>query len=375
MIDKPETKGGITMLKFSIDRKPSAHEETGRPWYDTKEGIIKSLVSLEALCRLINLRHTAGYELEQRLNEFYILGRYSLDTCGNCAKASGTIPKEILPNIPDVLTRDEFWAYVKEQTAKDDLMLSFSMNGGNLPLPNLKCGHCKKTWYISNCHDTVVWQKTEVFSLTEFVGKTLGEVKASYDQRNNAIYRMQPDIPIRNDKYIDLSPKYPNPESDWEKSIVKNERGWIDKDWLDVRYGVSDAYYIQTGDEGFFNIWTYYHGICNRRHLHQKEQLQFMDIFKKVGFKNITLTALPNEYCPCDHCAPWFNVKTEYGIIKIGWRKRVINIDWSQVRTRTKILSLFPKEDVTKGNTYIHAWGWDKAQDYLNRIYTHMSAN
>lgn len=365
------------MLKFSISKEPPVHDEVGRPWYDTKEGIAESLKSLEGLTRLIGERHSAGYEREERLNEFHILGRYALDARGNCSKAGETIPKELLPDIPDVLTRDEFWAYIREHTGKD-LMLSFSMNGGDLPLPGLKCAHCGTPWEIQNCHDTVAWHTTEVFPLTEFVGKTLRDVKAAYGQRDNTIYGMQSDILIRNDKHIDLSPKYPNPEHDWEKSIVKNERGWRDE-----KGGITDDYVIQVGDEGFFNVWKFFHHACNRAHLHQEEERQFKGIFEKAGFKDIRMVSLPNEYCPCDHCAPWFNVNTEFGTIKIGWRKRVINIDWSAATETLKacgqlpkksILSLFKDEDVTKGNTYIHAWGWEKAQDYLGRIYNLLSA-
>ena len=366
------------MLKLSISKKPLVHDEDGRPWYDTKKGIVESLKSLEGLTRLIGERHSAGYEREERLNEFFILGRYELDTCGNCLKAGGIIPKELLPDIPDILTGDEFWAYIREHNTDKDLMLSFSANGGDLPLPGLKCAHCDTPWEIQDCHDTVVWHTTEVFPLTEFVGKTLHDVKVSYGQRDNAVYMMQPDIIIRNDKYVDLSPKYPNPEYDWEKSIVKNERGWLgEKD------GITDDYVIQAGDEGFFNVWEFFHHACNRAYLHQEKERQFRNIFEKAGFKDILMESLPNEYCSCDHCAPWFNVNTEFGTIKIGWRKRVINIDWSAAAETLKacgqlpeknILSLFEDEGVTKGDAYIHAWGWEKAQEYLSRIYGLLAA-
>jgi len=359
------------MFEFSLNKEPLAHNEAGRSWYDTKKGIAESLKSLEGLCRLVAERHTAGYERKERLNEFYILGRYWLDTCGNCLEANGTVPKDLLPDIPDVLAHDEFWAYIREKTGKEDLMLSFSIN--NLPLPGLKCVQCGMPWEIQNCHDTVVWHETKVFPLTDFVGKTLRDVKDAYAKRNDAIFRMQSDVLIRNDKHIDLSLKYPNPEHDWQKSIVKNERGWLNE-----KDGITDDYVIQAGDEGFFNVWKFFHHTCNREHLHQEAERQFRSIFEKAGFKEIRMAALPNEYYPSDYSAPWFNVSTEFGTIKIGWRKRVINIDWSAMEEtlracgklpKQSILSLFDKENVTKGNTFIHAWGWEKAQDYLSRIH------
>ena len=97
--------------------------------------------------------------------------------------------------------------------------------------------------------------------------------------------------------------------------------------------------------------------------------------------ENISLTCpaildveeIPNEYCK-DYCCvhkPWFNVKTPQGTIKIGWRKRVINITWPEGINKNGN-ELFPNEDVTKytvGNLHtIHAWGYDKAKEYLAKI-------
>jgi len=367
------------MIKVLISGVKLAHDETNRPWYDTKKGVEESLKSLEKLNQLTAERHCAGYTQDEDLNQFIILGRYMLDSCGNCSRSTDTIPKEIWPNIPDVLTWEEFQEY-KEECSKDlvkDVSLSFSLGDNGIPLPGLKCVECGEPWEIKNCHDTVVYHDTEVVSLADFVGKTLKEVKETFAKRDSAIFRMQPDILIRNDNYIDLSPKYPNPEHDWEKSIIKNERGWMSEE-----EGIGDDYVIQSGDEGFFNIWSFFHKKCNRKHLSEGAERKFKEIFESTGFKDVRMLRIPNEYCSCNRCAPWFNVNTEFGTIKIGWRKRVINIDWgSALKTLTacgqkpkkNILSLFEKEDVTKSETNIHAWSWEKAEDYLNRIYNLLS--
>lgn len=245
-------------IKFSINKKPVKHNEKGRPWYDTIKGVKKSLKSLGTFQRLLSERRTAGYNRNERLNEFYVLGRYWLDTCGNCCKIQGYVPKVELPKIPDVLTRDKFLVYIKKNSVNgEDTMISSSYESG-LPHEGVICPVCKKEWDIGNCHDTMVLHKTEVFPLSDLVGKTLGEVKMTYAKRNDAIYRMQSDILIRNDRFIDLSPEYPKPEHDWQKGVVKNEKGWVSE-----RDGIMDDYVIQENDEGFFNIWTYYHGDCH----------------------------------------------------------------------------------------------------------------
>lgn len=353
--------------RISLSKEMTTHDEVGRPWYDTKKGVVESLKSLEGLHRLIDERRTAGYERNESLNEFYVLGRFWLDTCGNCWEAIAMgqrelVPKEILPDIPDVLTHDEFWLYVRNETGSEYTPFSFS--GAHLPLPSLKCAHCGISWEIQNCHDSTTIHETKVLPLTDFVGKTLREVKHFYGERSDAIFRMQPYILIRNDKHIDLTPdpKYP--------SLKKNERGWLgEKD------GITDDYVIQAGDEGYFNVWRFFHQTCFREHHLQETVRKFRTIFKNAGFKSTWMQRLPNEYYPDGE--PWFNVTTEFGRIKIGWRTHVINIDWSVIEKTLKasgklpkqsIISLFEKEDVTKGDNFIHAWGWEKAQDYLSRI-------
>jgi hypothetical protein len=365
------------MIQVYLDKGEGPKSKSKKPWYDTKQGILASLNSLPELHQLLAERRLAGYERNERLNIYYILGVYMLDSAGNCCKGEkGASPRDYLPNIPLVMTDLEMRDHLRRRKLTDTPM-SFAINGGNIPEAGQHCPVCSRTWTVQNCMDVVSHHRTDAFPLGDFVGKTLGEVKAAFAQKNEAIYRMQPDILIRNDRYIDLSPKYPGTQVDWQKSIVKNERGWLgEKD------GITDDYIIQLGDEGFFNVWTYYHADCNRRHLAQEEEKSFREIFIKAGFENVRLTALSNEYCDCDHCAPWFNVETEFGVIKIGWRKRVINIDWSQILTaraevglkKIDFLSLFKDEDVTKEPDYIHAWGWEKAQEYLGRLLSRLAA-
>lgn len=84
----------------------------------------------------------------------------------------------------------------------------------------------------------------------------------------------------------------------------------------------------------------------------------------------IYVEAIPNGYCS-DYCCrhlPWFVVTTVRGRIKVGWRKRVIQIDWSDSAIQTDAETLFPDEDVTKGGRTIHAWGVDKARAYVARL-------
>lgn len=59
-----------------------------------------------------------------------------------------------------------------------------------------------------------------------------------------------------------------------------------------------------------------------------EERRQLLALFHEPIF----VEELPNGYCGRYCCAhrPWFKVTTSVGRIIIGWRKRVISIDWSE---------------------------------------------
>ncbi len=109
-------------------------------------------------------------------------------------------------------------------------------------------------------------------------------------------------------------------------------------------------------------------------------------LFLLSGFEIEQSYKLANEYWPdCEDYAdirrdsPWWLVKTEYGMIKIGWRKRVIDIDWSDTEYRAGESKFWDGRDidgivknevmVTKGRMHIHAWGYAKAVEYLTILH------
>lgn len=99
---------------------------------------------------------------------------------------------------------------------------------------------------------------------------------------------------------------------------------------------------------------------------------QKAEILQLFEGKTIFVEEIPNEYGgkdPWYSLFPWFIVTTPIGHIKIGWRKRVINIDWTHTTQKECACNLFPNEDVTKGEYYIHAWGYEKAKEYLDIIH------
>lgn len=103
--------------------------------------------------------------------------------------------------------------------------------------------------------------------------------------------------------------------------------------------------------------------------LQAKTKESFRKAFEDAGLGPIYMKELPNEYWGKDPWAirsPWFLVTTRLGHFKVGWRKRVINLDWSQTEKKSGRLNhLGEKDNVTFGDFYIHAYGYEKLTEYL----------
>lgn len=96
-------------------------------------------------------------------------------------------------------------------------------------------------------------------------------------------------------------------------------------------------------------------------------------LFLLAGIQILNMWKLENKYWPKAYVDmimnnPWWLVKTPLGLIEIGDRKRVTNIDWSD----TSIRKVITEDDVTKDDTMVHAWTDEKIIEYLkalNKVY------
>lgn len=79
---------------------------------------------------------------------------------------------------------------------------------------------------------------------------------------------------------------------------------------------------------------------------------------------------IPNGYCSqwcCKHL-PWFVITTCRGRFKVGWRKSVIHLEWTESNIKDIAEVMFPDQDVTKSGKMIHAHGYDAAKRYIRRL-------
>ena len=96
-------------------------------------------------------------------------------------------------------------------------------------------------------------------------------------------------------------------------------------------------------------------------------------IFLLAGIDVEKFYKIENKYDK-DPDWPWWLAKTYWGLIEIGWRKRVISIDWSDTDLRIKKDAIRAYEfhmlpltthQTDQGDTYIHAWNYGNAINYL----------
>lgn len=110
---------------------------------------------------------------------------------------------------------------------------------------------------------------------------------------------------------------------------------------------------------------------ANDKDAQESARLEKLELLNCFPLKPIFAKSISNEYCSracCEH-RPWFLVTSTIGEIKVGQRKRVIVIDWSNSIVTTTAEDLFPGEDVTKIASSIHAWSYDKARIYIEKLF------
>lgn len=131
-----------------------------------------------------------------------------------------------------------------------------------------------------------------------------------------------------------------------------------------VGYNASD--FLQRVDEKIKMAWAKENE--NDKRVNHSDKLA--ELFTQAGFDSIHVELIDNEYCSqsCCYHLPWIMVTTPKGRIKLGWRKRVINIDWSESDINLDGNEIFKDEKVTTSDRSVHAWGYEKAIEYLKKL-------
>lgn len=96
---------------------------------------------------------------------------------------------------------------------------------------------------------------------------------------------------------------------------------------------------------------------------------EVLSLFALAQIRVTDISQIVNPYWPANshfddmrERFPWWSVRVEGGVINLGWRKRVISIDWRLTDRR----GLVTEDDVTKDDNCVHAWSFAKAVEYLS---------
>ena len=304
---------------------------------DSRESILASLKDLASFEELTSLRHKAHYVDDRKMKEWYINGTWLLDCCGNIGLA-----EEPFNSPRPVLSREEF-----KEFNNDKSYISFALGQGLAP-SHIICDVCGYGWTIENAHDFRTRSTYSEIPVGLYKGESLKEIKEKIHKQPFGFRYIVGDI--FNNKHIDTTP---DPQEYAPKHVV-NKCGVIKTD-ID--------YIVQDGDFVLVQDTKYQHEECYVLNNANKEVKKFKEIFDKAGIPCF-LKTIPNEYSNAIYYNPWFEACTPWGKIKIGWRKRVINIKCEDI----DFTNLFSNEDTTVDKDCVHAWGWDKAEEYLEKI-------
>ena len=106
-----------------------------------------------------------------------------------------------------------------------------------------------------------------------------------------------------------------------------------------------------------------------REEMRRKSREEAESIVSLAGFEIRHTWELANGYWPAsprydDVRKPWWLFLTQVGPVRVGWRKRVLEIEWDA----TDLRGIVTDDNVTKGDTYVHAWSRSKAVEYLTKL-------
>lgn len=327
-----------------------------RKEYDTVDGIAGLLKYYPHFHAVIEAREQAGKRGE-RLNEFVVLQAFVLDSFGQVGKFNPNM-KEIAADLPQCTSKEVFIEAL-ELRLPTDKTWGITLTPVYIPPTYVRCAGCGKYYSVHDCHDVVPLVEQEVFlSLSGFIGRQLWEVRYHLNSRHDAYYFIHPSIQVRNDRFIDprLDPYY-------ESNSPLNRRGWLgDED------GIGDWYVIQLGDETSYNKTQYFHAVCFEKWVTEKTRKEFEEVFRAADVEIMSMEAVPNEYGSYEYRGPWFRVLTSVGQLRIGWRKRVIEICLEGGSPGEDCREMIQGEETTITEKYVHAWDHEKAAEYIGKI-------
>lgn len=119
-----------------------------------------------------------------------------------------------------------------------------------------------------------------------------------------------------------------------------------------------------------------FHEECRFYWIDEQHREGFRVAFQEGLNETPAMTPIPSGYHETKIYGPWYKVESaKLGPITLGWRKRVVHLDWSASKALADVdgNALFASESVTTGEHYVHAWGYGKLRQYLRMLWEESS--
>lgn len=114
--------------------------------------------------------------------------------------------------------------------------------------------------------------------------------------------------------------------------------------------------------------YTYSHRACVTLQENAEISKKFIDLIEAAGIDIIDMTPIENQYHKSSTADNWYAITTSIGTVVIGWRKRVISMQWVFLNNSIVDLSNIIKTTNTIGSDYVHAYGYDQLGEFLKVI-------
>lgn len=318
-------------------------------YFNTTKGIINTISGLTSLHKVIDDRRKFRKDNpDKMLAEFVLMGWLILDKFGQVniidqVIQKGTlvdISKEICAQMPFAISMTEF----KKLTTKlnvDHWQVTVNLDRNKIPFVTTQCPCCKKAWSIHTLRDSVT--ETDVFLAEEIQSHIPSDIRMEIAVELTALTQLT-DAKMRANDVITRTLRR-RTKANW--TIITKD----DKVHMYVRHDV-------------------YHRVCYQQVLHKTKCQEFEKVFRAVGINLFGQIRVKNEYGSESYNGPWFIFDTEYGPIKVGWRKRVIAVDYRAINRDYLVNS-----DETRGPGYEHVEGYEKLEASLRNFINYLKQN
>lgn len=314
--------------------------------YNDKAGIQALIGSVKNFMKLIESRREAyadkdSYPNRPDLDVFIVQKKWYFDQFGQVGYLSEfhtndykDITEKIRGELDDVMTLVEFREAMEKHQAGYTIVL-----GGLGPMPKAysKCACCGEFWTMQNLDDyKTTFESIPASDLKQVIGQ------GGYDK---LVSMLDANTTLRIEQY----------------PIALLENG------LNNLTGFTWKIIEENGTISFYNYTSHYHSACHLKMIEEKTKSEIINAIKAADFTIIGMIRTKNRYGSQVYRGAWWLVETQYGVLRVGWRKSVIEVSYEFIDNH-----YLPITEETRGPGYEHVYGYQKLTEALITFKNHL---